>query len=72
MSPMSETLVLLAPAANHVYAGQAGRLCTAELSLTCPNATSVAPVTVAGIEYLSIHSEGVSNSHLTLPTTPSV
>ncbi|MCQ8210805.1 site-specific DNA-methyltransferase, partial [Cutibacterium acnes subsp. acnes] len=41
---MSESLVLLAPAANHVYAGQAGRLCAAELSLTCPNATSVAPV----------------------------
>lgn len=57
MSPMSESLVLLAPAANHVYAGQAGRLCAAELSLTCPNATSVAPVTVAGVEYLSIHSE---------------
>ena len=54
---MSESLVLLAPAANHVYAGQAGRLCAAELSLTCPNATSVAPVTVAGVEYLSIHSE---------------
>ena len=54
---MSESLVLLAPAANRVYAGQAGRLCAAELSLTCPNATSVAPVTVAGVEYLSIHSE---------------
>ena len=52
---MSESLVLLAPAANRVYAGQAGRLCAAELSLTCPNATSVAPVTVAGVEYLSIH-----------------
>lgn len=58
MSAMSETLVLLAPAANHVYAGQAGRLCTAELALTCPNATTVSPVTVAGVEYLTVSGDG--------------
>ena len=55
---MSESLVLLAPAANHVYAGQAGRLCAAELSLTCPNATLVVPLAVAGVEYLAVRSEG--------------
>ena len=55
---MSETLVLLAPAANHVYAGQAGRLCAAELALTCPNATTVSPVTVAGVEYLTVSGDG--------------
>ncbi|MGL4831694.1 MAG: TRM11 family SAM-dependent methyltransferase [Propionibacteriaceae bacterium] len=49
---MSEYLLLLAPSANHVYAGQAARLAAAELALCIPGAIDVAPTTLAGVDYL--------------------
>lgn len=49
---MSEYLLLLAPSANHVYAGQAARLAAAELALCVPGAIDVEPVQLAGVDYL--------------------
>ena len=46
-------LLLLAPAANRVYADQAPRLLAAELAALCPGVT-VEPTTLAGVDYLSL------------------
>lgn len=53
---MPETLVLLAPSANHVYAGQAGPLCAAELQITSPGADEVSCTRRAGVDYLLVKS----------------
>lgn len=49
---MPSLLVLLAPSANHVYAGQAPRLAATEIALTCPLVRQVSPVRIAGVDYL--------------------
>ena len=46
-------LLLLAPAANRVYADQAPRLLAAEVAALCPGVT-VEPTAVAGVDYLSL------------------
>jgi hypothetical protein len=46
-------LLLLAPAANRVYADQAPRLLAAEVTALCPELT-VEPTTRAGVDYLSL------------------
>ena len=46
-------LLLLAPAANRVYAEQAPRLLAAEVAALCPEVT-VEPTTRAGVDYLSL------------------
>ncbi len=48
-------LVLLAPAANRVYAGEADRLVAAELALMLGVQTRIEPLELAGIGYLEIH-----------------
>ncbi|MCT1458583.1 site-specific DNA-methyltransferase [Aestuariimicrobium sp. p3-SID1156] len=50
---MSTYLLLLAPAANRVYAGESDRLAAAELAICHPGLTSVEARTVAGVGYLS-------------------
>jgi hypothetical protein len=45
-------LILLAPSANRVYATGAPDIAAAELALLCPWATGIAPVTIAGVDYL--------------------
>ncbi len=47
---MTSYLLLLAPAANRVYAGEAPTLAAAELAVT--TGVEVEPVTIAGIDYL--------------------
>ncbi|GGF36601.1 hypothetical protein GCM10011519_07670 [Marmoricola endophyticus] len=51
---MTSYLLLLAPSANRVYAEQAPALAAAELRLLCPEVTAVAPVQVAGVDYLAL------------------
>ncbi len=46
-------LLLLAPAANRVYADQAPRLLAAEVAALCPE-VAVEPVTRAGVDYLAL------------------
>lgn len=46
-------LLLLAPAANRVYADQAPRLLAAEVAALCPDVT-VEPTTRAGVDYLAL------------------
>ncbi len=50
-------LVLLAPAANRVYAGEADRLVAAELALMLGTDTRIAPLELAGIGYLQVDRE---------------
>lgn len=45
--------MLLAPSANRVYAGSAAQLAVAELKATCPGASDVEPVELAGVPYLA-------------------
>ena len=45
-------LLLLAPAANHVYAQETPRLAAAELAVTA--GVEVAPVSIAGVDYLRL------------------
>lgn len=61
---MPTCLVLLAPSANHVYAGQAPALSAAELALTCPGALDVAPTTLAGVDYLEITADAMAGPQL--------
>ena len=54
---MGSYLVLLAPAANRVYAGEADVLAAAELQICHPGDLTVEPVVVAGVDYLSVTAE---------------
>lgn len=49
---MPSHLMLRHPSANRVYAGESARLSAAELELTCPFATHVEEVALAGVGYL--------------------
>lgn len=49
--------MLLAPSANRVYAAGAPDLAAAELALLCPRADGIAPVTIAGVEYLGFSAD---------------
>lgn len=57
-------LVLLAPSANHVYAGQAPELSAAEISLICPGVQDVRQTTVAGVDYLELDVDDLSPDRL--------
>lgn len=61
---MPTCLVLLAPSANHVYAGEAPELSAAEISLTCPGVHDVRQVAVAGIDYLELDVDDLSQNRL--------
>lgn len=50
---MQNHLMLLAPSANRVYAGEAATLAAHELALSAPFTRDVTPVKVAGVDYLS-------------------
>lgn len=52
-------LLLRSPSANRVYTTEAGRLAAAELGVTAPFADDVAPVSVAGVDYLGFSSEAL-------------
>jgi Putative RNA methylase family UPF0020 len=56
---MADHLILLAPSANRVYASEADRLVAAELKIMigADDHPSVAPLTVAGVGYLSMQLE---------------
>lgn len=54
---MSAHLLLLAPSANRVYAGEASRLARAELAICCPFATTPRISEVAGLTYLEFDAE---------------
>lgn len=56
---MTRYLLMLAPAANRVYAGEADRLAAAELSICCPELEQVEQVTVAGVGYLGLEAREV-------------
>jgi hypothetical protein len=60
-------LVLIAPAANRVYAQEADRLVAAELKilLGAEPAPEIRPVTLAGVGYLRVHSAVAESSLLT-------
>ena len=49
-----EHLLMLAPAANRVYAGDSARLSAAELAICCPGLSEVTPTSVAGVDYLRL------------------
>jgi hypothetical protein len=51
-----ESLLLLNPSANRVYAQSAPRLAAAELALTAPFVEQVAAVNLAGLDYLGFRS----------------
>ena len=51
---MPSYLVLLAPAANRVYAGESDVLNAAELQICHPGDLRVEPVTIAGVDYLAV------------------
>ena len=51
-------LLLLAPAANHVYAQETPRLAAAELAVTA--GVEVAPVSIAGVDYLRLDQADVA------------
>jgi len=59
-----KNLMLLAPSANRVYAGEAAHLAASELELSAPFARDVAPVTVAGVDYLGFESESLDEAAL--------
>lgn len=54
---MTRHLMLLAPSANRVYAGEAACLATGELLLSAPFVTAAEPVTVAGVDYLAFETD---------------
>ena len=54
---MPSYLVLLAPAANRVYAGESLGLAAAELQICHPGDLEVAPTTVAGVQYLAVEAD---------------
>ncbi len=54
---MTSHLLLLAPSANRVYAGEAARLARAELAIVCPGAADPRISEVAGLTYLEFEAE---------------
>lgn len=56
-------LLLLSPAANRVYAGAAAQLAAAELQI-CAGLESVEPIDIAGVEYLKIERDDLSDTDL--------
>ncbi|WP_420176892.1 TRM11 family SAM-dependent methyltransferase [Luteococcus sp. OSA5] len=61
---MSEHLILLAPSANRVYAGEATELAAAELAISAPFVRDVAPRTVAGVDYLAFQADQLDDEQL--------
>ncbi|HNV11431.1 MAG TPA: site-specific DNA-methyltransferase [Propionibacteriaceae bacterium] len=54
---MSRYLLMLAPSANRVYAGETARLAGGELAVSGAFATSIGTVTLAGVEYLGFDAD---------------
>lgn len=54
---MPEYLVLVQPSANRVYTESAPRLLAAELAILQPTLTDIAPVQVAGVDYVGFTAE---------------
>ncbi len=61
---MSTCLMMLAPSANRVYAGESARLSAAELELTADFASEVGSTTVAGVDYLGFEMDGFGEERL--------
>ncbi|MDR1355001.1 MAG: site-specific DNA-methyltransferase [Propionibacteriaceae bacterium] len=60
---MNDYLLLLAPAANRVYAQATPALAAAELTLTS-DFNAIEPITLAGVEYLAFTSPPLSDANL--------
>jgi hypothetical protein len=60
---MTDHLILLAPSANRVYASEAKRLVAAELKimLGAHDHPMIQPVTIAGVGYLAVATEGLDD-----------
>lgn len=56
---MPSYLVLLAPAANRVYAGESDVLSAAELQICHAGDLRVEPVTIAGVDYLAVEADSL-------------
>ena len=54
---MTRYLLLLAPSANRVYAGESARLARAELQVSCPRTHGQDVEEVAGLDYLALESD---------------
>lgn len=61
---MPEHLMLLAPSANRVYAGEAATLARSELEVSAPFVRDVTPAQVAGVDYLGFGSDGLGPDEL--------
>ncbi|MEL4358256.1 MULTISPECIES: TRM11 family SAM-dependent methyltransferase [unclassified Luteococcus] len=62
---MPNHLMLLAPSANRVYAGESAELAAGELAISAPFTTRVAPTTVAGVGYLGFDADQLGPAELT-------
>lgn len=58
-------VLLLAPSANRVYAGETDRLARAEMQITCPFAHEVSVVDVAGLSGIGFESDPLDADQLT-------
>nr|WP_203568929.1 site-specific DNA-methyltransferase [Aestuariimicrobium ganziense] len=63
--------LLLAPAANRVYAGESAALTASELALTAAFAREVAPTTIAGVVHLGFEADGLDEAALAVLATQS-
>ncbi|MEL4503681.1 site-specific DNA-methyltransferase [Luteococcus sp. H138] len=61
---MPNHLMLLAPSANRVYAGESAQLAAGELSISAPFVRNVAPTTVAGVDYLGFDADQLDDAAL--------
>lgn len=61
---MPNHLMLLAPSANRVYADQAASLAVGEMLVSAPFVHDVAPVTVAGVDYLGFDAADLDDAQL--------
>ncbi len=61
---MLSCLMLLAPSANRVYTQATPRLAAAELAVTAPFASAVAPTNVAGVGYLAFEAATLGDAQL--------
>lgn len=61
---VSNCLMMLAPSANRVYAGESARLSAAELALTAPFTAEVGTRTIAGVEYLGFRTDQLGPDEL--------
>ena len=57
---MTDYLLLLAPSANRVYAGESDRLARAELQVTCPDTRDQRVAQVAGLAYLGFQADDLT------------